>query len=42
MDDPWYGGRAGFDRTHDEITGAVPGIVDHVRAALAVTERRDA
>lgn len=42
MDDPWYGGRAGFDRTHDEIVGAVPGIVDHVRAALAVTERRDA
>ncbi len=35
IDDPWYGGAAGFDRTHDEITAAVPGIVEHVRAALA-------
>lgn len=39
VDDPWYGGAEGFDRTHEEIVGAVPGIVDHVRAALG---RRDA
>ncbi len=42
MDDPWYGGRAGFDRTYDEIAAAVPGIVDHVRAALDAADRRDA
>ncbi len=34
MDDPWFGGSAGFDCTYDEIAAAVPGIVDHVRAAL--------
>ncbi len=34
MDDPWYGGPTAFDRTHDEIVGAVPGLVDHVRLAL--------
>lgn len=35
VDDPWYGRDADFDRTYDELTAAVPGIVEHVRAALA-------
>ncbi len=34
MDDPWYGGEESFDRTYDELVAALPGIVDHVRAAL--------
>ncbi|QIM22228.1 low molecular weight phosphotyrosine protein phosphatase [Phycicoccus sp. HDW14] len=34
MDDPWYGGDAEYEQTYDEIRAAVPGIVEHVRAAL--------
>ena len=34
VDDPWYGRDVDFDRTYAELTAAVPGIVDHVRAAL--------
>ncbi len=34
MDDPWYGGRNGFDVTFTEIGGAVPGVVAFVRDAL--------
>lgn len=42
IDDPWYGGRAAFDRTHAEITAAVPGIVEHVRSELAADGRLEA
>lgn len=35
MDDPWYGGTAGFDRTHDEVAAALPGIIEHLRRELA-------
>ena len=34
VDDPWYGRDVDFDRTYAELTAAVPGIVDHARAAL--------
>jgi protein-tyrosine phosphatase len=34
IEDPWYGGHADFDVTWDLIRGAIPGIVDHVRAEL--------
>ncbi len=34
MDDPWYGTDPDYDRTHEEIEAAVPGIVEHVRRAL--------
>jgi len=34
MDDPWYGTDPDYDRTHDEIVAAVPGIVEHVRREL--------
>ncbi|MGG5261000.1 low molecular weight protein-tyrosine-phosphatase [Phycicoccus avicenniae] len=34
MDDPWYGGDAEYEQTYEEIRAAVPGIVEHVRAAL--------
>jgi protein-tyrosine phosphatase len=40
MDDPWYGTDPAYDQTYAEITAAVPGIVDHVRAELAARERR--
>ena len=33
IEDPWYGGHADFDVTWDLIHAAVPGILDHVRAA---------
>ncbi|WP_068400222.1 low molecular weight protein-tyrosine-phosphatase [Kribbia dieselivorans] len=36
MDDPWYGDDAAFDRTYAEISAAVPGVVEFVRAALDV------
>jgi len=39
IEDPWYAGRAAFDRTHAELTAAVPGIVDHVCGALAEAGR---
>ena len=34
MDDPWYGTDPAYDQTYAEITAAIPGIVEHVRAAL--------
>lgn len=42
IDDPWYGGRAAFDRAHDEIAAAVPGVVDHVRRELEADGRLEA
>ncbi|MGF9660621.1 low molecular weight protein-tyrosine-phosphatase [Arthrobacter crystallopoietes] len=33
--DPWFGDEADFEASWDMISGAVPGIVQHVRAALA-------
>lgn len=38
MDDPWYGTDPAYDQTYAEVAGALPGIVEHVRAGLA---RRD-
>jgi protein-tyrosine phosphatase len=34
MDDPWWGTDPDYDRTHEEIVAAVPGIVEHVRGRL--------
>jgi len=34
MDDPWYGTDPAYDQTYAEISAAVPGIVEHVRAEL--------
>ena len=34
MEDPWYGTDPAYDQTYAEITAAIPGIVEHVRAAL--------
>ena len=34
IEDPWYGGHADFDTVWQQIHSAVPGIVEHVRAAL--------
>lgn len=34
IEDPWYGGHTDFDNTWELIHAAVPGILDHVRAAL--------
>jgi protein-tyrosine phosphatase len=34
MEDPWYGTDPAYDQTYAEITSAIPGIVEHVRAAL--------
>jgi protein-tyrosine phosphatase len=33
IEDPWYGGHADFDNTWELIGAAVPGILEHVRAA---------
>jgi len=38
MDDPWYGTDPAYDQTYAEVTAAVPGIVEFVRAQL---EARD-
>ena len=40
MDDPWYGTDPAYDQTYAEITGAVPGIVEHVRAQLEADDGR--
>ncbi|HSO64990.1 MAG TPA: low molecular weight protein-tyrosine-phosphatase [Ornithinibacter sp.] len=40
MDDPWYGTDAAYDQTYAEITAALPGIVEHVRAELEARDRR--
>ena len=34
IEDPWYGGHRDFDAAWHQIHGAVPGIVEHVRAVL--------
>lgn len=34
MDDPWYGTDPAYDQTYTEITAAIPGIVDFIRAEL--------
>lgn len=34
IDDPWYGDDSDFDRTYEEISAAVDGIVEHVRGQL--------
>jgi protein-tyrosine phosphatase len=34
IEDPWYGGHADFDSAWEQIRGAVPGIVAHVRTVL--------
>ncbi len=39
MDDPWYGTDPAYDHTYAEVTAAVPGIVDHVRAELESRDR---
>lgn len=35
VDDPWYGRAAAFDQTYAEMQAAVPGIIAHVKNALA-------
>lgn len=35
IEDPWYGGHTDFDNTWTLIKGAIPGIVDHAKAAIA-------
>ncbi|MFE4194949.1 low molecular weight protein-tyrosine-phosphatase [Paenarthrobacter sp. NPDC056912] len=35
IEDPWYGGHTDFDNTWTLIKAAVPGIVEHVKAAIA-------
>lgn len=37
--DPWYGDDSDFELTWDQLSGAIPGILEHVRAALAAAER---
>ena len=39
MDDPWYGTDPAYEQTYAEITAAVPGIVEHVRAELEARDR---
>ncbi|TLM83207.1 low molecular weight protein-tyrosine-phosphatase [Pseudarthrobacter sp. NamE5] len=34
IEDPWYGGHADFDAVWHQIHAALPGIVDHIKAAL--------
>ncbi|RKO22120.1 low molecular weight phosphotyrosine protein phosphatase [Pseudarthrobacter phenanthrenivorans] len=34
IEDPWYGGHADFDAVWHQIHAALPGIVDHIRAAV--------
>ena len=36
MDDPWYGTEAAYDQTYAEIKAAADGVVEHVRAELAL------
>ncbi|WP_064722495.1 low molecular weight protein-tyrosine-phosphatase [Paenarthrobacter nicotinovorans] len=35
IEDPWYGGHTDFDNTWTLIKSAIPGIVVHVKAAIA-------
>lgn len=34
IEDPWYGGHADFDAVWEQIRGAVPGVVAHVRTVV--------
>ena len=34
MADPWWGDDDAFERTYAEVRAAVPGVVEHVRAAV--------
>ncbi|WP_411374626.1 low molecular weight protein-tyrosine-phosphatase [Arthrobacter sp. MPF02] len=34
IEDPWYGGQADFDVVWRQIHAAIPGIVDHIKAAV--------
>ncbi len=34
IEDPWYGGHADFDAVFHQIHAALPGIVDHIKAAV--------
>lgn len=34
IEDPWYGGHADFDAVWHQIHAALPGIVDHIQAAV--------
>ncbi|WP_024818322.1 low molecular weight protein-tyrosine-phosphatase [Arthrobacter sp. 31Y] len=38
IEDPWYGGHTDFDNTWTLIKAAIPGIVQHVRAAIAASQ----
>jgi protein-tyrosine phosphatase len=35
IEDPWYGGQSDFDAAWQQIRGALPGIISHVRSALS-------
>ena len=39
IEDPWYGGMSDFDSSYALMQAAVPGVVEHVRAALADRSR---
>lgn len=39
IEDPWYGGYMDFDAVWQQIHSAVPGIVEHVQAALPRTRQ---
>ncbi|SDT62813.1 protein-tyrosine phosphatase [Pseudarthrobacter equi] len=39
IEDPWYGGHADFDAVWHQIHTAMPGLVDHIRAAVASNAR---
>lgn len=39
IEDPWYGGHSDFESTWTLIRAAVPGVVEHVAAVLAESER---
>ena len=41
IEDPWYGGHVDFDLTWNLIHAALPGLVAHVRAELALRRRPD-
>ncbi|PNI07558.1 protein-tyrosine-phosphatase [Arthrobacter sp. AFG7.2] len=34
IEDPWYGGHADFDAVWHQIHAALPGVVDHIKAAV--------
>ena len=42
IEDPWYGGHTDFDTTWELIRAAIPGILEHVRAARRPAGRADA